>query len=239
MKKLYEKSQLNFFLLWLLIYIGIQNLGQSLGASLESGWYVAGPCNLLLGLFLYFWVKKNGLCSYYRLGKLGVSAKKLLWFLPLILLSTDNLWGGIRLTMSPLALLSFLVGMAAVGFLEELLVRGFLFQYLKQESRTQAVVISTLAFSAAHILNLFTGRLNFMDCLLQLVFALVLGLLYALMLLKSGSLWPCVFSHSAINMLSAFADRDLPLDRRLPLNLICILIAGAYTWYLSRQPDAE
>ena len=49
MKKLYEKSQLNFFLLWLLIYIGIQNLGHALeGGPIPTGWYITGPAGFVL-----------------------------------------------------------------------------------------------------------------------------------------------------------------------------------------------
>ena len=236
MKKLYEKSQLDFFLLWLMIYIGVQNLGHALEASLGSSWYVTGPANVLLALFLYGWVKKNGLLPFYGLGKIQSSGKSLLWFLPLIAVSTDNLWRGLHRNLPGGELVFFLMAMAAVGFLEELLIRGFLFQYLKKNGVTQAVVISTLAFSAAHILNFFSGRLTLTEGLLQMAFALVLGLLYAVVLLRSGSLWPCICSHAAINMLSAFAYRgDLSLSARLPLNLLSMAISVFSIFYLSKS----
>ena len=236
MKKLYEKSQLDFFLLWLLIYIGIQNLGHALEASLGSAWYVSSPANVLLALWLYRWVKKNGLLPYYGLGKIQVPARNLLWFLPLIVVSTDNLWRGVHWNLPAGELIFFLGGMAAVAFLEELLIRGFLFQYLRKDSLTQSVAISTLAFSAGHILNLFSGRLSLAESLWQMAFALVLGLLYAVVLLKSGSLWPCICSHAAINMLSAFAYRgDIPFGQRLPLNLLSMGISLLYIFHLLKS----
>ena len=60
------------------------------------------------------------------------------------------------------------------------------------------------------------------------------------MLLKSGSLWPCILSHGAIDMLSAFAYRgELSLRERLPLNGLCLFLALGYCLYLWRLPDAE
>lgn len=69
------------------------------------------------------------------------SIKNYLFFIPLILLASTNLWGGFRLNLSVTKTVLYIVSMLCVGFLEELIFRGFLFQSLCQENLTRAIII--------------------------------------------------------------------------------------------------
>ncbi len=243
MKKLYNKSQLGFFILWIGIYILLQNLGYSLSDKIGTAWSATAALNLAMALFLYGWIRKQGLLEYYGLCRLKVPAAAMLWFLPLIVLSTGNLWNGTAAALPVWDTVFYLVCMGCVGFLEEILVRGFLFQYLKKESVKQAVVISTVSFSVAHILNLFSkGGMEVADNLFQIAGALCVGFLYAVILLRGKSLWPCILSHCAINMLSVFARREgLTLERRLlhsGTEMAIMLIYAAILIHKAPKPDA-
>lgn len=242
MEKLYRKSELTFFFVWLGIYLLAQNVGYFLSGKIGIPWSATAALNLSMSLFLGIWIHRRGLCRYYGLCKAQVSGKHMLWFVPLLIVSTGNLWNGTAENMPPLEMLCFLVCMASVGFLEEILVRGFLFQALHKSSVRLAVVVSTVSFSAGHILNLFSmGGMSLTDNLFQIAGALCIGFLYAVILLRSKSLWPCILSHCAINMLSAFAIREgLSVGRRFLVSGAEMAIALAYAIFLIKKiPNAD
>ena len=54
--------------------------------------------------------------------------KKYLYFIPLILIASVNLWNGITINASIAETALFIVSMACVGVIEEVIFRGFLFQ---------------------------------------------------------------------------------------------------------------
>jgi len=88
-----------------------------------------------------------------------------------------------------------------IGFMEEVPYRGFVFQKLCDwMSRKSAIAISSLLFVIIHLpgwlsLHLFTIRIA--------IFVFVFGLLMAMLLLYSKSLWAPVVSHSLNDFFSA------------------------------------
>lgn len=127
----------------------------------------------------------------------------------LVLISTSNLWLGIRMNLTSVELGVHILLMLLVGFLEELIFRGFLFAALRQSNLKTAMIVSSLTFGAGHILNLFNGSgMSLEAVLLQIVFAVLVGFLFVMVYLRSGSLIPCILSHQAINILSAFSNHQ-------------------------------
>jgi membrane protease YdiL (CAAX protease family) len=82
-----------------------------------------------------------------------------------------------------------------VGLSEELMFRGVLLQAFRRTvSIWPAVWLTTLAFGAIHILNVFmTGELR--TALIQSAAAALSGLLFIALRLRTGSLWPCIVVH--------------------------------------------
>ena len=88
-----------------------------------------------------------------------------------------------------------------IGFVEEVPYRGFVFQKMCEWLPVKsAVVISSLLFVAIHLpgwlsLHLFTLK--------TFVFVFVFGLVMAILLLASRSLWASIVSHSLNDFLTA------------------------------------
>lgn len=88
-----------------------------------------------------------------------------------------------------------------IGFIEEVPYRGFVLQKLCDcMSRKSAIAISSLLFVLIHLpgwlsLHLFTIRI--------VIFVFVFGVLMAVLLLWSKSLWAAVVSHSLNDFFSA------------------------------------
>ena len=234
MGKFRENSELGFFFLWLWIYLMAQSAGGLLSRTVGVRYLGTALLDLALAVFLWVWLNRQGLADRYGLCHVQAPMRVLLWLLPPAVLASSNLWNGVALR-SPLGEILFAVlTMACVAFLEELLLRGFLFRYLKERSVRTAVVVSSLVFSGAHGLNLLSEEnLGLMGSGMQVAGALCFGLMCAVLLLRSGSLWPCILTHGAVNVLSVFG-RSAGAGRILLLFWIQMALMLGYTAYLIR-----
>ena len=99
--------------------------------------------------------------------------------------------------------------MALVGFVEEMLFRGFLFRGMLSGGKTAvAVVVSALTFGMGHIVNLLAGQASF-ETLMQVIFAVAWGFLFTMAALKGGSLIPCIIAHAMIDVFALYgADHE-------------------------------
>ena len=212
MKKLYMKSELWFSLCWIIAYVVLFSLADSISAGLGTEKIITAPLCVLMTVFLLLWIERNGLLSKYGLARIKVDHKKYLYYLPLLVLISTNLWGGFALRLSPVETVLYVVSMIGVGILEEVIFRGLLFKALRKDNLKTAVVISSVTFGIGHIVNLLNGA-DVLPTLLQIVYATAAGFLFTILFHRSGTLLPCIISHSAINSLSAFgAERSPTLD---------------------------
>ena len=165
------------------------------------------------------------------------NGKALLWLLPMWVLSTGNLWGGVSVRYdaitSVMAVLSFLL----VGVAEEIIFRGFLFNGMKKTGRlTVAIVVSAITFGMGHIVNLLTGHAT-AETLVQMIFAVAWGFLFTFAYLKGGSLLPCIAIHGLIDAFSVFARDNAAAD--WAYIIATVVIAVVYCLYLRKQPTPE
>lgn len=226
MKKLYEKSELGFALLW----IGVYCLGMSVFDELSRRIGVESSASAIfaaaVSLLLYIWLNRQGKLVKFGLCRPSVPAKAVLFYIPLMVITSQNLWGGIAMRYDALGTVCFIIKMLCVGFLEELIFRGFLFRAMSRDSIRWAVVVSSVTFGLGHILNLINGSgMGLAENLVQIFFAVLIGFLYVILFHRGGSLWPCILSHGVLNSLSAFSAGDGSLVR---IAILCTLVA-AYT----------
>ena len=151
MREIYEKSELRFALIWIGIYVVLMNAADGVSETVGAAKIVTAPICAGLVLVMYLWIRRNGLKEKYGLCPFQGSAKQYLFFIPLVLLASTNLWWGVRLNDSPAETALYVVSMLCVGFLEEVIFRGFLFKALCRTNVKQAVVISSVTFGIGHI----------------------------------------------------------------------------------------
>lgn len=204
MKKLYEKNELKFSLVWIALYIVLFSVADNISKSLGTEKLITAPLCIVITLFLWCWIKKSRLTNKYGLCRYIGNARQYLYFLPLIAISTINLWGGVVQNLSGFETALYMTSMLCVGFLEEVIFRGFLFKALCKDSVKMAFIISSLSFGIGHIVNLVNGA-ELLSTLFQIVYATAIGFLYTVIFYKGKSLIPCIISHALINMTSVFA----------------------------------
>ena len=242
MKNLYEKSELGFALAWIGIYCALQSLANPLNRMIGVEYSASAVLCLLQTVVLYRFVKKNGLMERYGLCKTAIPARRFLYYIPLLLLASYNLWNGTAVNLSPAGMVCHALCMLCVGFVEELTVRGFLFRAMARDGMRLAIIVSSVAFGLGHLLNLVNGSgATLVENMLQVTGAIAIGFLFVILFYRGGSLWPCILTHAAINIASAFANEDgLTLEKRLVFHFLLFVIAGGYALILTRTlPKGE
>jgi len=255
MKKLYEKNEITFALVWIALYVVVMNVAlQFCGGfdSLESKtvWQVLIPviCIGILAVASTFWILKNGLAEKYGLCRMKGSEKSFLWFLPLIIMSCVNCINGLTRSASVGVSLLMAINLAVGGYVEELIFRGFLFRGMAKENLRSAVIVSAITFGVGHIVNVFNTADHF-GVILQVSYAIAIGFLYTVIVHKGGSLWPCIVSHMFVNASSVFAAEQGPFSSLVGAvfgqatsgiveacsAVLIILISGSYALWLWKK----
>ena len=241
MKKLYDKSEIRFALAWIIAYVVLASAGDNLSADIGVSKIVTLPILIVLSVVLFSFVRKNGLMEKYGLCKPQGSPAKMLFYVPLIVLLTANLWYGVQLNQSPLETLLYVLSMFCVGFLEEMIFRGFLFNAMAKDGVKSAIIISSITFGIGHIVNLINGSgAELLPNLLQVMYAVAVGFAFVMIYCKTGSLVACVITHGVFNGLSAFANEAVMTpQRQIVSGVLLAVIAGGYALYLTLAVKEE
>ena len=235
MKKLYAKSEIWFAVAWIIAYVVLASAGDNISADLGIDKIVTLPILIALSAILYFFVKKNGLTEKYGLCKSKLPAAKMLYYIPLLVLLTANLWYGVAMNQSPLETVLYVLSMFCVGFLEEMIFRGLLFQAMAKNGVRAAIIVSSVTFGIGHIVNLFNGSgAELLPNLLQVMYAVAVGFAFVMIFCRTKSLVPCIITHGVFNGLSAFANEAAEtMQRQVISGVLLAVIAGGYAWYLA------
>ena len=231
MKKLYEKNELTFAIVWIIIYCVVQSLANPLNEAIGIEYSASAVLCILQAILLFAFIQRNGLMERYGLCKPAVSAVRFLYYVPLAILVTAGLWGGVAVNDSPAGTVCRVVMMLCVGFVEEVIFRGLLFKAMERNNVKSAIIVSSVTFGIGHLVNLFNGSgMDLASNLCQVAFAVAVGFLFVTIFYRGGSLLPCIVTHSAINTLNTFADEaGAAAEQQIVHCLILIVITVAYT----------
>lgn len=236
MKKLYEKNQLTFSLVWIGIYCVLQSLANPLNEKIGIAYSASALFCVLQAIALWMFIQENGLQKQYGLCASPFPARRFLYYIPLMVLMSRNFWNGVTVNFPLADTVCYVICMLCVGFVEEVIFRGFLFKALAKDNVTSAIIISSVTFGLGHLLNLVNGSgATLAENLFQVTGAIVIGFLFVILFYRGGSLLPCIIAHSFINTASAFANEaGLTLEKRMVFHLALIGINAAYALILTK-----
>ena len=228
MKKTFERYETMFCILLIVAYILVnsyclQNFG------IED--YRSSIINTIfsIGLIILMIILKR--TSYYGLVKV-TNLKDYLYFIPLILIVSVNLWNGINIDNSKSEITFHIITMINVGFIEEIIFRGFLFKMMAKDNVKIAMAVSSITFGIGHIINLMHGA-DLIPTLMQICYAISTGYLFVVIFYKSHSLLPCIITHCLVNSLSIFNIENTVSLYVSPVFLT--LLPLIYAIYLNRN----
>lgn len=228
MKELFKKKETLFTILLIVIYVVLNSYCIN---SFGTTSYITTIINTLISVLLIVLIKALDRTKYYRLTKVK-NSKKYLYFIPLLIIGTVNIWNGFNINNTPKEILFYILTMINVGFIEEIIFRGFLFKMIEKDNLNKAIIISSLTFGIGHIVNLLNGA-TLIPTLFQICYAVSLGYLFVTVFIKSKSLLPCIITHSLINSLAIFNVQNELSTYLIPV--ILIIISLNYSFYIKRS----
>lgn len=236
MKKIYEKNELTFALIWIVIYCVLQSLANPLNKMIGIGNSASAVFCIVQTVILFCFLKKNKLLKQYGLCKTSIPARRFFYYVPLMILATRNFWNGVAVDFTLSDAICSIACMLCVGFIEEVIFRGFLFRAMAKDNVKTAVFISSITFGLGHLLNLINGSgMGIIENLFQIVGAVLLGFLFVILFYRGGSLLPGIIAHSVINTSSIFANETgLTAEKSIVFNLIMFAITAVYALALTK-----
>ncbi len=235
MKKFFDKSPIWFAVVWIVVYVLAFGNADTLSEELGVPKLLTCAVGMVLTAVLVLFLKKHALSAHCGLQKMGVSAKAMGYFLPVIAFSTVNFWCGVQMNMAPLHTALYILSMVFVAILEEIIFRGLLFTAMLPSGKKTAIIVSSLTFGVGHIVNLLLGA-ELLSTLFQLVHASAIGFCFTAILLATGSIIPCIIAHAFINCTSAFAVSAAAAGEVI----ICIVVSAlavGYGWWVLRKSN--
>ena len=235
LKKLYDKSKIWFAIAWIIAYCVLLSVGDTLSALIGIDKSVTLAIGILLSAVLLLFLKKNGLFNDYGLCVPKTSAKSMLYYIPILVMLTANLWYGVALNYGALETVLYILSMLCVGFLEEVIFRGLLFEAMRRDSVKAAIIVSSVTFGIGHIINLINGSgAELLPNLLQVIYATSAGFMFVMMYYKSKSLVVCIAAHGLFNALSVFANEaNASAEMRILTSVLLTVITGTYALYFA------
>jgi len=200
MRKLQDTKPIGHALIWIAVYILAVNIGDYLG---EISGFSGMTAVVLVGLsvVLLVYLRRGDRLAFYGIRRVQQgTGRNVLYFVPLFAITFLQYGKGFAAGLDLQAVVFAVLLVTGVGFIEELLFRGFLLQALRTRgSVTRAIVISGVTFGLGHLVNLLRGS-SVPDQALQLVGAIVIGIALAYCVVLTGSILPGVAFHALFNL---------------------------------------
>ncbi|UQZ34510.1 CPBP family intramembrane metalloprotease [Paenibacillus sp. PK3_47] len=195
---------------------------------------------IALALVLYMTLKRKwGYLGFRPLSTIPSENRK--YYAPLLIILLIILLKGFQ-DISISEVMYYLAFTLLVGFVEETLYRGLIFKTLLAKGVTTAVITSSILFSVTHMLNAIGGQ-SVPQTVLQVVYALLIGAVLVLLMLKNNNILPLIFFHFIHNFIqfvgnansSTLSGYDLLID----LLILAVLAAHCFWLILSFRKPAS
>jgi membrane protease YdiL (CAAX protease family) len=159
-----------------------------------------------------------------------VSIRKTLFFIPLLLSELPLIMAGVDFkSFTYASVLTFFTLM--VGISEELYFRGIILKLLQDNfSVKQTVVISALVFGIGHSASILAGE-SIVQVLLQIINAIVFGILAAEIVILTKSLFPAIIWHFLFNFVNYISIANSTSEYiAIGLQETIMIIYALYLW---------
>ena len=236
LERFYRKAEVWFAVAFIIVYVAGNSFMLQLSRNAGISMVYTIPFNILLLGILFLFMRRNQLFQYYCLNAPRCKSSAVMYYIPMVLIASVNLWMGFRFKMDAFHSAVYFTAMILTGIAEELLFRGLLFRAMAKDSMKSAVILTSILFGMGHIVNLFNGNSdNVLATICQLFYAAAVGFLFAAVLLTSESIIPCMITHSVLNALGTFSNEAALDEIQIPVAIALCVISGVSAWIIFRN----
>ncbi len=227
MRKFFEKHE-TLNCIWLIILYVVINSYCKKNYGMED--YRSAIINVVFSVLLLALI--IGLKRVERCGLVKIANwKECQYFIPLLVIMSVNLWNGININAAATEIVFHFITMLNVGFIEEIIFRGFLFRMMEKDNLKSAIIVSSLTFGIGHIVNLLNGE-DLIPTLMQVCYAVAIGYLFVIIFYKTKSLVPCIIAHGIFNSLSIFNKENTLSIYIIPV--VLVVLSVGYARYIDK-----
>ena len=158
------------------------------------------------------------------------AAKRLLYFVPLLVIAFSHFTAGFDMAEGLKFAMANIFFTLSIGMAEEIYFRGIICNMWLEKGIVKAMFVSAILFALCHLLNM-AGGACVTATFLQICFAFIYGLVFALIFATGKSIVPCVLLHSLHDFCS-FISADGSLTFNILLGSIQVVILIVYLIYL-------
>ncbi len=183
---------------------------------------------LALGLLIYIASKKKWSNYFF----IPINKENILIYSPLILILCIILIGtkGLNFDSFSDLLLMFIMQMFIVAFIEETVFRGIMLRILLTKGAFTAVWISSILFAVTHALQLLGGQ-SVEDTIIQIIYALLVGLVLSLLILDGQSILLTILFHGFNNFFNFMGNTE----SSMLTGYIIIFVLFVYMLFLRKR----
>jgi membrane protease YdiL (CAAX protease family) len=198
----------------------------------------------ILAIVLAIYTNSTNNWNHYGFNSVKKMDKSNKWlFMPLFIIALLPLIVGFSNDLKSEDIVYIVVFMAIVSFAEETMFRGVILRMLQKKSNIYAIWGSCLLFSIPHLLNTLSGKAP-VDAIVQTLFALIIGLILAMLMIKTNNIIPLIMYHFTNNTVSSITRSDVNVSFEWYFTLFMLAISVVYALYLYQQiknkrPKAE
>lgn len=186
---------------------------------------------LIMGVFFTLYMRRQdkSMAAFGFTRIQSQNAKAILFYLPLAAIAfVQPLMLGVNTALSPFFIALTTLQMIVVGYTEEVLFRGIFLALLHKRGKVFYVVFSSIIFGVLHVANGLSGN-DMTLVLLQIINALLVGVMLALAYLYGKSIWPLIVFHTLYNFL-AMISKETSVEKNITLVLV---LCAFYTSYIA------
>ncbi|WP_151734935.1 CPBP family intramembrane glutamic endopeptidase ['Paenibacillus yunnanensis' Narsing Rao et al. 2020] len=193
-----------------------------------------------VGVTLYM-RKRDRSMAAFGFGKWDIREDgKALYYLPLLVIAlVQPVMGGFDPKLTAAKILLVLVFSALVGYTEEAVFRGIMREKLRSRGAGFFIVFSSLFFGVLHMANALSGK-DALSTSLQIVNALLIGFILALLLELTGRIVPLILFHFLFDALAQMTNPAIESHEVLVVSVLNViyLAYGLYLIYALRRGKA-
>lgn len=231
MYKLYQRSEISHCLAWLVIYLVLNTITGNMASRDADHYYISAVPNLLLAVICFIYLHKTKIRKEIGLAeKPTEKASIMLYYIPLFTLPLLSFSYGIKTDLTMIDVSLLLCMYAGVGFMEEIIFRGLMFQALsKKWNPVVVVVFISCTFAVGHITSMTAIGQSGADTVLQIINALVVGFMFMLVMIASRNITACIIAHILYNFIANLTNIS---SANTEIILISFIITALYFVYL-------
>lgn len=178
--------------------------------------------------------KKLSMLGFRRTNYIFI--KELYYFIPLIVIALIPLFCGINVDSGTGMIFANLFLTLGIGFCEEIYFRGIICNLWLKRGEKTAIMVSSILFAVCHLMNL-AGGANIIETILQICFAFVYGVVFALIFIACHSVWPCIILHTLHDFCSFISAEGTVLEN-IVLGSIQFTILLCYAVIIMKKSKA-